>query len=85
MFNMNRRYNRLIVALIVALIVVPIQIKHSTVSYRWVIYQNTIGVVMHRLVGMGLTTFSRIESKFLCSLQQSRLFFLCRMITFNMN
>ena len=52
MFNMNRWYNRLIVEPIVA----PIQIKHihSSVSYQWATYQNTIGVVIHRLVGMGL-------------------------------
>ena len=38
MFNMNRRYNRSIVAPIVELI----QIKHvhSSVSYQWAIYQK---------------------------------------------
>ena len=56
MFDMNRRYNWPIVVPIVLPIVPPIQIKHdhSSVSYQWVIYRNTIGVVMHRLVGMGL-------------------------------
>ena len=64
MFNMNPRYTRPIVALIaapivaliVALIVVPLQIKHvhSNVPCKWVHYQNTIGMIMHHLVGMGL-------------------------------
>ena len=38
MFDLNRQYNRPIVALIVA----PIQIKHvhSGVSYQWVIYEK---------------------------------------------
>ena len=42
MFHMNRRYNRLIVALIVFPIVPPIQNKHlcSSVSYQWRIYQK---------------------------------------------
>ena len=49
MFNMSRCFNRLIVA--------PTHIKHVhfSVSYQWAICQNTIGVVINRLVvGMGL-------------------------------
>ena len=58
MFNRHRRYKWPIVALIVA----PIHIKlvHSSVIYRWAIYQNTIGVVMHRLVGMGLDALLQV-------------------------
>ena len=37
-------------------IVAPIDIKpvYSSVSYKWAIYQNTIGQVMNCLVGMEL-------------------------------
>ena len=48
MFNIKRRYK---------LIVAPIQIKdvHSSVSYQWATNQKyTIGVVVDRLVAMGL-------------------------------
>ena len=42
MFDLNQRYNQLIVQPIVALIVAPIQIKHvhSSVSYQWPIYEK---------------------------------------------
>ena len=42
MFNMDRRYNRPIVAPIIPPIEAPIQIKHvhSSVSYQWAIYQR---------------------------------------------
>ena len=42
--------------LIVTPIVAPTQIKHlhSSVSYQLAIYQNNIGLVMNRLVGMGI-------------------------------
>ena len=54
MFDNDRHNNRPIVAPFVP----PIQIKpvHSSVSYQWAIYQKSIGVVMNRLVGMGLYT-----------------------------
>ena len=71
MFDLDWRYNLLIVAPIVAPIqikhVVPIvrqiQIKHvhSSVSYQWVIYNNKIGVVMNRLVGMGLKAHCSLD------------------------
>ena len=34
----------------------PIQIKcvHSSMSYQWATYENVIGVVLNRLVGMAL-------------------------------
>ena len=52
MFEMNQRYSRPIIALII----VPIHIKHvhSSFSYQWATTKNTMGVVMHHLVGMGL-------------------------------
>ena len=56
MFNMNPRHNRPIIVPIVASIVPVIKIKHvhSSASYQWAIYQNTISVIVKCLVGMGL-------------------------------
>ena len=48
MFNMNRRYNQLIVVPIVVPIVV------SSVSYQWEIYRKHDQHVINFLVGMGL-------------------------------
>ena len=52
MFDLNRRYNQLIVALIERRFILNMYIPVSHTN--WQPIQNMIGVVVNRLVGMGL-------------------------------